>query len=91
MPASADTEGRCVLVAANDMYRDPESLDSWGREHTTGDVLVSPALVCPVAVTPEDCPCPLPGLFYVRRCIHDDQVISPGGGYSMSGPSTKVR
>ena len=78
-PASADTDGKCVFVAADGTLREPENLDSWGRERTTGDVSVSQTLVCPVLVTPEDCPCPLPGLFYVRRCIHEDQVIFAGG------------
>ncbi len=78
-PASADTDGKCVFVAADGTLREPESLDSWGPERTTGDVSVSGTLVCPVTVTPEDCPCPLPGLFFVRRLIHDDQVIFAGG------------
>ena len=74
-----DTDGSCVFVAADGTLREPETLDSWGPEHTENSVSVSQTLVCPVSVTPEDCPCPLPGLFYVRRCIHDDQCIYAGG------------
>ncbi|WP_276275798.1 hypothetical protein [Haloarcula regularis] len=32
-----------------------------------------------MAVTPVDAPTALPGLFYVRRVIHDDQIILAGG------------
>ena len=58
---------------------DDGSLYCWGSNRTADDVSVSETLVCPVSVTPADCPCPLPGLFYVRRCLHDDQVIFAGG------------
>lgn len=51
----------------------------WGQGRAAGDVSVSQTLVCPVTVTPEDCPCPLPGLFYVRRLLRDDQIIFAGG------------
>ncbi|WP_241964364.1 hypothetical protein [Halorubrum sp. 48-1-W] len=88
-PASADTDGKCVFVAADGTLREPETLDSWGeiilgedRDMVMpgdGDVSVSPTLVCPVAVTPADCPCPLPGLFYVRRIVRDDQLVFAGG------------
>ena len=88
-PASADTDAKCVFVAADGTLREPETLDSWGeiilgedRDMVMpgdGDVSVSPTLVCPVAVTPADCPCPLPGLFYVRRILHDEQVVFAGG------------
>ncbi|MCL9813125.1 hypothetical protein [Natranaeroarchaeum aerophilus] len=50
----------------------------WGQRRSDADP-ASQTLVCPVTVTPEDCPCPLPGLFWVRRCLHDDQVIFAGG------------
>lgn len=79
VPASADTDGKCVFVAPDGTLREPESLNSWGQERTAGDVTVSQTLVCPVAVTPADCPCPLPGLFYIRRLLHDEQVILAGG------------
>ncbi|WP_241662536.1 hypothetical protein [Halorubrum depositum] len=88
-PASADTDGKCVFVAADGTLREPETLDSWGeiilgedRDMVMpgdGDVSVSPTLVCPVAVTPANCPCPLPGLFYVRRIVRDDQLVFAGG------------
>lgn len=74
-----DTDGTCVFVAADGTLYEPESLDSWGTERTASGVSVSQTLVCPVNVTPADCPCPLPGLFYVRRCLHDEQVIFAGG------------
>jgi len=85
-PASADTDGKCVFVAADGTLREPTSLDSWPPVTLDPDsdddgllASVSQTLVCPVAVTPADCPCPLPGLFFVRRLIHDDQVIFAGG------------
>ncbi|MFC7323551.1 hypothetical protein ACFQMF_03025 [Halorubrum rutilum] len=88
-PASADADGKCVFVASDGTLREPETLDSWGeiilgedRDMVMpgdGDVSVSPTLVCPVAVTPADCPCPLPGLFYVRRIVRDDQLVFAGG------------
>jgi len=86
-PTSADTDGKCVFVAGDGTLREPTSLDSWGSpvvldSDSDDDGLlesVSTTLVCPVAVTPEDCPCPLPGLFYVRRIVHDDQIIFAGG------------
>ena len=74
-----DTDGTCVFVAADGTLYEPESLNSWGTERTASGVSVSQTLVCPVNVTPADCPCPLPGLFYVRRCLHDEQVIFAGG------------
>ncbi|WP_440770013.1 hypothetical protein [Natronorubrum sp. DTA28] len=58
---------------------DDNSLYCWGSNRAAGDVSASETLVCPVSVTPEDCPCPLPGIFYVRRYIHDEQVIFAGG------------
>lgn len=84
---SADTAGKCVFVAGDGTLREPTSLDSWGPPvildtDSDDDGLlesVSPTLVCPVAVTPEDCPGPLPGLFYVRRIVHDEQLIFAGG------------
>ena len=93
-PASADADGKCVFVAADGTLREPETLDSWGEiilgedrdmvmpddnvEHDNGGS-GSQTLVCPVAVTPADCPCPLPGLFYVRRIVRDDQLVFAGG------------
>jgi len=86
-PASADIDGKCVFVAADGTLREPETLDSWeppvNLDPDSDDdgllTSVSPTLVCPVAVTPADCPCPLPGIFYVRRILHDEQVIFAGG------------
>ncbi|WP_418285530.1 hypothetical protein [Halorubrum sp. DTA46] len=98
--ASADTDGKCVFVAADGTLREAASLNDgdvycwgqrraaadgegtlycWGQRRAADTVSVSPTLVCPVAVTPADCPCPLPGLFYVRRILHDDQVVFAGG------------
>ncbi len=99
-PASTDTDGKCVFVAADGTLREAASLNDgevycWGQRRAAGDgegtlycwgqrraadgASVSPTLVCPVLVTPADCPCPVPGLFFVRRCLHDDQVIFAGG------------
>jgi hypothetical protein len=54
-------------------------MDSWGRETEIGAAVVSPTLVCPVAATPEGCPCPMPGLFYVCRVRHENQLLFVGG------------
>jgi len=57
----------------------PENLDDWGEETTVGEADVTPTLVVPVAATPPDSPRPLPALFYVRRIVHDDQLLFVGG------------
>ncbi|WP_435365536.1 hypothetical protein [Haloarchaeobius sp. DYHT-AS-18] len=56
-----------------------EDRDMQMTESADGTISVTPTLVCPVTVTPADSPCPLPGLFYVRRIHHDDQLIYAGG------------
>ncbi|MFD1646913.1 hypothetical protein [Haloarchaeobius litoreus] len=78
-PVSSDTIGKRVFLTADvtgeiilGEDRDMVVPDNDGESD-------SQTLVCPVAVTPEDCPCRLPGLFYVRRTHHDDQVIFAGG------------
>jgi len=78
--AASLTDGEAQCWGQRDAARTGDDrLYCWGRERTAGAASVSETLVCPVSVTPEDCPCPLPGLFYVRRCIHDDQCIYAGG------------
>lgn len=54
-------------------------MDRWGQEIRIGAAGVSPTLVCPVAATPDGCPCPMPGLFYVCRVRHEDQLLFVGG------------
>ncbi|MEF8915652.1 hypothetical protein [Natronomonas sp.] len=81
-PASADTIGKRVFAATDDVTGEiilGEDRDMVMPGNPNDDGSAGQTLVCPVAVTPEDCPCPLPGLFYVRRCIHDEQVIFAGG------------
>jgi hypothetical protein len=56
-----------------------ESMRDWGKEIQIAAAKVSPTLVCPVAATPADCPCPMPGLFYVYRVRHDEQLLFVGG------------
>jgi hypothetical protein len=79
-PASADTIGKRVFLATDDVTG--EIILGEDRDMVmpdAGDGSAGQTLVCPVAVTPDDCPCPLPGLFYVRRIIHDEQIIFAGG------------
>ena len=78
-PASLNDEGVLCWGQGRTADNGEGALYCWGQSRTAGDVSVSPTLVCPVTVTPADCPCPLPGLFYVRRLLHDDQVIFAGG------------
>ncbi|KAB1186610.1 MULTISPECIES: hypothetical protein [Haloferax] len=70
---------RMVLVSEDGTASTLETLDSWGDERVTGAVGVTPTLVCPMSVTPADCPSPMPALFYVRRIRHDDQYLYTGG------------
>lgn len=79
-PTTADTVGKRVFLTADVtgeiiLGEDRDMVMPGDNKATSG----SQTLVCPVTVTPEDCPCPLPGLFYVRRVIHDDQIIFAGG------------
>ncbi|WP_435073261.1 hypothetical protein [Halorubrum sp. HHNYT27] len=77
-PVSSDTIGKRVFlttdVTGEIILGEDRDMVMPGDGET-----VSQTLVCPVAVTPEGCPSPLPGLFYVRRIIHDDQIIFAGG------------
>jgi hypothetical protein len=77
----ADTEGAApmVLVSEDGTLSRDGRLDSWGPERGAGDARVTGTLVCPVLTTPTDCPCPMPGLLYVRRCRHDGQCLYVGG------------
>lgn len=54
-------------------------MNRWGAGVTSGGAEVSPTLVCPVAATPDGCPCPMPGLFYVCRVRHENQLLFVGG------------
>jgi hypothetical protein len=54
-------------------------MDRWGTEIETGAARGGPTRVWPVAATPEDCPCPMPGLFYVCRVRHENQLLFVGG------------
>lgn len=56
----------------------PDSSGGWGDE-TGDDVAVSSTFVMPVLAQPRGCPSPMPALFYVKRCRHDDQYIYCGG------------
>ncbi|EMA60182.1 hypothetical protein C469_08940 [Halorubrum lipolyticum DSM 21995] len=80
-PALADTDGKRVFLVADDVTG--EIILGEDRDMvmpgSADDGSVSATLVCPVAVTPADCPCPLPGLFYVRRIVRDDQLVFAGG------------
>ena len=86
--ASADTDGKRVFLASGDVTgeiilgEDRDMVmpgDNVSVGDSGGDGSVSPSLVCPVTVTPEDCPCPLPGLFYLKRVRNDDQIVFAGG------------
>lgn len=80
-PASSDPIGKRVFLAKSDVtgeiiLGEDRDMVMPGNDDTRSG---SQTLVCPVTVTPEDSPTPLPGLFYVRRVIHDDQIIFAGG------------
>lgn len=66
---TTDVTGEIILGEDRDMVMPGDDDASSGSQ----------TLVCPVTVTPADCPCPLPGLFYVRRIMHDGQIIFAGG------------
>jgi hypothetical protein len=79
-PASADTIGKRVFLATDDVTGEiilGEDRDMVMPRDNVSDS--SQTLVCPVTVTAEDSPCPLPGLFFLRRIVHDDQIIFAGG------------
>ncbi|MBZ6494067.1 FG-GAP repeat protein [Natrinema longum] len=73
------TEDRTTPKLYQGVAYAPDSLDEWGEETVADGVAVTPTLVCPVLATPADCPCPMPALFYVRRCKHDEQYLFTGG------------
>ncbi|MDQ2055236.1 hypothetical protein [Halobellus sp. H-GB7] len=56
-----------------------QELEAWGGETTSGKGAVSETFVVPAAATPPDSPVPMPALFYVRRIVHDDQLLFVGG------------
>ena len=68
-----DVTGEIILGEDRDMVMPGDNV-----EYDNGES-GSQTLVCPVAVTPVGAPTPLPGLFYVRRIHHDDQLIFAGG------------
>ncbi|WP_435348646.1 hypothetical protein [Haloarchaeobius sp. HRN-SO-5] len=75
----AEESARLVLVSEDGTTNTPRTLDAWGDERVVGAAGVTPTLVYPLAVTPADCPCRMPALFYVRRIRHDDQYLYAGG------------
>ncbi|WP_256393005.1 hypothetical protein [Natronoarchaeum rubrum] len=79
--ASPDADGAepSLFVSENGSATAPERLDSWGDERSTGEATISSTLVCPVAAQPPECPSPMPALLYVRRILHDDQLLYAGG------------
>jgi len=77
-PPTASDEGASVLrVTPDGEVTVRDDLDEWGPE--TGDHDATPALVCQMLAQPPDCPTPLPALFHLRRCRHDDQYLYVGG------------
>ncbi|WP_254822159.1 hypothetical protein [Haloglomus halophilum] len=56
-----------------------DSSGGWGEGTGDDDVAVSSTIVMPVLAQPRGCPSPMPALFYVKRCRHDDQYIYCGG------------
>jgi hypothetical protein len=79
VPADIEGAAPMVFVAEDGTVSTDGRLDSWGPERGAGDARVTGTLVCPVLATPADCPCPIPGLLYVRRCRHDGQCLYVGG------------
>ncbi|MFB6095930.1 MAG: hypothetical protein ABEJ74_00895 [Haloferacaceae archaeon] len=82
-PAAAVAEP--MLRVSADGAVVPEDLDGWGEETTIGEADVTPTLVVPVGATPPDSPAPMPALFYVRRIVHDDQLLFVGGWHIDAG------
>lgn len=70
---TTDSTGEIILGEDRDMMMPGDNAE-YGNGGSG-----SQTLVCPVAATPVDTPTALPGLFYVRRVIHDDQIILAGG------------
>ena len=70
---ATDVTGEIILGEDRDMVMPGDNVE-YGNGGSG-----SQTLVCPVAATPVDAPTALPGLFYVRRVIHDDQIILAGG------------
>ncbi|WP_276260110.1 hypothetical protein [Haloglomus litoreum] len=76
---AAEGAAPMLWIAPDNTVSPVDSLDSWAKEVTVGEVTVSSALVCPAVATPPDCPCPMPVLFHVRRIRHEDQLLYVGG------------
>jgi hypothetical protein len=74
-----------MLRVSEDGAAVPKDLDGWGEESTIEEANVTPTLIVPVAATPPDSPAPMPALFYVRRIVHDGQLLFVGGWHIDDG------
>jgi len=79
-PPRADS-GPSVLVCPVDGEVYDPSDDSWTSEwdSESGPSSETPTVVCQVMVQPPECPVPVRGLLYVKRCRSDDQLVYTGG------------
>jgi len=76
-PPQATETTPALAVSADGSSVAPADFESWGSE--TGANSTTSTLVCPIMVSPPDCPMPFPALLYVRRCKNADQYLYTGG------------
>ncbi|MFC7188250.1 hypothetical protein, partial [Halorubrum yunnanense] len=76
-PPQATETTPALAVSADGSSVSPADFESWGSEN--GANSATPTLVCPIMVSPPDCPTPFPALLYVRRCKNADQYLYTGG------------
>ncbi len=76
-PPQATETTPALAVSADGSSVAPADFDSWGSEN--GASSTTSTLVCPIMVSPPDCPTPFPALLYVRRCKNADQYLYTGG------------
>ncbi len=76
-PPQATETTPALAVSADGSSVAPADFESWGSEN--GANSATPTLVCPIMVSPPDCPTPFPALLYVRRCKNADQYLYTGG------------
>jgi len=76
-PPQATETTPALAVSADGSSVAPADFESWGSENEANST--TSTLVCPIMVSPPDCPTPFPALLYVRRCKNADQYLYTGG------------